>query len=153
MVEVVDGPRRDQLLERDDPEVRVTPLAREVRFPERAVVEPSEVRGAELGEPVEDVADRPSHEPLEAGLPIHRPQHLVGAVLEDRVDPPDPVVLLDVGEVRERLPRRPRPLAFVRRQPPLGQAGERRAQRGRRPLEDLSRLREIERHRVCVSTA
>ena len=146
MVQVVDGPRGEQLLERDRAEVGVTTDPDQLVVPQMQLVQPDEVRGPELGEAVEHSADVPPREPLESGLTVDRPEDLLGPVLQDRRDAPEPVSFLDVREVGERLPRSPGPRPLVRLQPRVRQAAERRAEGRGRPGQQLTALLEVERH-------
>jgi hypothetical protein len=127
----------------------VAALTLEIRVGEREAIELLEVACPQRREPSEDVGDRPTGVALEPGLAVDRSERLVRPVVDDRPDAAEPVVLLDVREVRERLPRRPRPLALVRGQPPLRQPGELRLERARRCNEDLAGLDEIEGRHAC----
>ena len=118
----------------------------EVDVTEMQLVQPNEVRGPELGEAVEHPAHVPPREPLEPGLTVDGPEDLLGPVLQDRRDAPQPVAFLDVGEVGERLPRRPRPRPLVRLQPRVRQAAERPPERHGRAGQELPALLEVERH-------
>src|SRR5262245_28551069 len=131
----------------------MSPDPEQVVGAEAELGELDQVLGPKGLEAVKHPSGAPAGESFEAGLTVHGSEELLGPVDQDRVDAPEPVALLDVREVRERLPPSPRLRPLVGLEPPLRQSAERRAERGRRTGQDLARLRQRERHDTCSRSA
>ena len=109
VIQIVRGPRREQLAGGDRPELRVNAGAVQIDVGQVERADASKVDAARVGELAEQIRDRLAGALTKLRIAIERHKCLVRSVAEDDVEARHPVGALTVDEVADDIVRTPRP--------------------------------------------
>lgn len=136
MVEIVSGPCREQLPQRDDAELRVRSAAIEIALGQLERGQIAEVLLSERSELVEKARERASPGQIELRKAIEFVERTGLTVLENDLRARHPVGVLAMNQVPHHVVRAPRLATFIRGNPPFRKAAQHGIERRRRPGED-----------------
>ncbi len=149
MIEVVDGPRREQLAQRDLAQRRMGAASIEIRVRDEPI-EALEIGRAQLREPVEQLVERRAAIAIEHLEPVKGVERPLRAVLEDALRALDPVRLLTGDEMADDVAWAPAARGVGGIGPGVWQVAKEDVEQPRRPPQQVRRVGDERRHRSIL---